>query len=241
MVIKMKAIILAAGKGRRLMPLTEKIPKCLVQIGGETILEKTIRNCTNAGIKDFVIVIGHGKEFVLQELSSLKYKNLNLTMVENLDYANTNTGVSLNLGLGQIDDEPIIIDGDLIFDKRILDILIKQKETSMVIDNEKILTEESFKVEIENDKIKSMGKEIPIKESDGEFIGLSIVKTKDLDIFKRIVRKNSEDRNQYYSCAFKRFSKIGYIKFVFVDGLKWTEVDTTDDVTYAETIVGYIK
>lgn len=250
-----KTIILAAGKGRRLGNVTESIPKCLIELNGKTVLENMIKNCVDTGITDFVIVVGHKNELIKQKLSDIaknykinydeiNYDEINYDIVHNCDYASTNSGVSLDIAFGHIanndnNDDIIIMNADVIFDKKILQDLVKRNTTTMVIDDKKILTEESFKVKIEDSKIVSMGKDIPIENSTGEFIGLSIIKSKDIrpikDILKRLIVK---DKNQYYSCIYKIFSNIENIDYIFVNGSKWTDIDVPEDLKYAEEIIG---
>lgn len=246
---KMKVIILAAGTGRRLRPLTEDIPKCLININGRTILENIIKNCTDSGINDFIIVVGHKKELVIEKLSDIKSKykeygkDIDYCIVENRLYDITNSGVSLDIAFAQIDrlSDIIIINGDLIFDKRILHKLLSKDTTTIVIDDKKILTKESFKVTIEDNHIKFMGKDIPINESTGEFIGLSIIKPTDLKIFKDILKNLIvKNERQYYSCIFKKFSDTRYVNFIFVNDLKWTDVDVPEDLQYAGDIIDEI-
>lgn len=243
----MKVIILVAGNGKRLMPLTEITPKCLIEINGETIIEKIIKKCSNIGISDFVIVVGYKKELVTQKLSDL-FSGLacrcDYRIVENIDYDTTNSGISLYLALkdNKTNDDIAIINGDLLFDKRILDMLINKDTTSTIIENKKKLTEESFKVILENNKIKSIGKDIPIELSDGEFIGFSLIKLNDIYTFKDILEKMViRNKRQYYSCVFKKFSEIIPINFIFTNGLKCTDIDVIEDLNYAKEIIEEIK
>lgn len=243
--MNIKTIILAAGMGRRLQNVTENIPKCLIELNGKTVLENMIKNFVDVGIIDFIIVVGYKNELIKQKLSDIeKNYKINYDIVHNHDYAITNSGVSLNLAFQHINndnDEIIVINADLIFDKRILENMVKINVTTMVIDDKKILTKESFKVKIDNNEIKSMGKDVPIEESTGEFIGLSIMKLNDLKIIKEILKRLIvKNRNQYYSCIYKKFSSVGHINYIFVDGLKWTDIDVPDDLKYAEEIIGDI-
>ncbi len=238
----MKAIILAAGTGTRLLPLTEKIPKCLIEIYDKTILEKIIDSCLHVGINDFTVVTGHGKKFVTERLSRSLYRNASYNIVENTNYKDTNTGVSLSIALKNIDDTVVIVNGDLIFDEKILNLLINQNRTAIIIDNAKKLTEESFKVKLENKNIKLMGKNISINEADGEFIGLSLIKCDDIYMTEQILEKLiSENKHQYYDFVFQELSKIGLVDFIFTNGLKWTEIDTLDDLKYAKKIAQYLN
>lgn len=235
----MKAVILAAGIGSRLRPLTEDIPKCLVKINKKTILEQIIENCTNLSINKFVVVVGHGETFVVEKINDLRSTDVIFELIRNKNYLTTNTSASLNLGLRNLDEDVIIINGDNVFDQDILKKLIKTDDTAIVIDNVKQLLKESFKVRINevDGRIGSMGKNIPVDISNGEFIGISLIKRKDLDIFKKILQKIvSENEQQYYDFAFQEFTNIKPINFVYTDHLKWTEVDDFEDLEYAKKI-----
>ena len=76
----MKAIILAAGLGSRLLPLTEDKPKCLVEFSGKTLLERLLKTFKSCGVNDIVLVIGHKSE---------KIKNVDLNLVKNEKYSKT--------------------------------------------------------------------------------------------------------------------------------------------------------
>ena len=91
----MKAIIVAAGLGSRLKHLTQDTPKCLLKFGGKPIMGYQLTSLLENGIKDLVIVIGYKghliKEFIQNHPT---FKDLNVTFVENPDYATTSTGYS---------------------------------------------------------------------------------------------------------------------------------------------------
>lgn len=243
----MKTIILAAGTGQRLMPFTRDIPKTLLNINGETVLENIIRKCVNNNIYDFIIVVGHKKERVIEHCNILKLRyNINIELMENKRYMDTNTACSLYIALSnKIDDDIIIINGDNIFDEQLITNLVETPCTSLVIDNVKKLDKESFKVEIEKIEniiknkiiIKNIGKELDIGNSTGEFIGISKVSKEELYVFRTILNRLIESNlQQYYDVAFKELSKETIIGFVYTNGLKWTEIDTSDDLEFAQKI-----
>ncbi|MDP1552873.1 MAG: sugar phosphate nucleotidyltransferase, partial [Methanobacteriaceae archaeon] len=94
----MIAIILAAGTGTRLMPLTKEIPKPLLEIGNMTILERMMINCISSGIGEFIIVVGHKKERVFEKIDYLSNKyGVKIQTVENKKYDTTNTSCSVHL------------------------------------------------------------------------------------------------------------------------------------------------
>lgn len=239
----MKAIILAAGFGKRLMPLTEDRPKCLVKIEGKTILERMVCNCLPLGIVDYTIVVGHGKEEVLETLDQLQRKyRIKMPYIDNFEYANSNTGMSLKLALEHAKEDVLIINGDNVTDRRIIRNLLVKNSTAVVIDNVKVLNAESFKVRFSNHRIELMGKDIHIAESNGEFIGISMIKFEDLNTFRHNLDQLVEcNKNVYYDLAFQQFSQDMPISFVMTDGLLWTEVDTIDDLNIARHIVNELR
>ena len=94
----MKAIILAAGTGTRLMPLTKDIPKPLLEIGEISLMERMMINCISNNVKEFVIVLGHKKERVIEKIEYLEKKYpIKIETVENKKYSQTNTSCSVKI------------------------------------------------------------------------------------------------------------------------------------------------
>jgi L-glutamine-phosphate cytidylyltransferase len=235
----MKAIILAAGTGTRLMPLTKDIPKPLLKINETSLLERMIINCISSNVNEFMIVLGHKKESVVETINYLKTKyHVRINTVENKKYSETNTSCSVKLATAQLDDDVIIINGDNIVDERIISGLVKIDKTALVVDNHKQLNEESFKLRIENNMIMEIGKEINIDTASGEFIGISKVSKGDLPIFNSILNELiSEDVQNYYDLAYKELSQKVKIEYFYTNGLKWTEIDDKNDWEYAHTLI----
>lgn len=235
----MIAVILAAGMGERLMPLTKDIPKTLIEINSRTIIENMVIKCLNNGIKEYMVVVGHFKEKVAQECKRLAEKyDITYSLVVNDKYFQTNTGVSTLLAVRQLKNKDfIIINGDNVFDEKIIEKLLESNSTAMIIDNYKKLNQESFKINIEGSIIKDMGKEIDIDHANGEFIGISKVAGNDAPLFEKIlVRLTSNDPQQYYDIAFVELSSKSQVDFVYTNDLKWTEIDDINDLNYAKSI-----
>ncbi len=235
----MKAIILAAGTGTRLMPLTKDIPKPLLEIGNTSLMERMMVTCMSNGVNEFVVVLGHKKERVLDTIDYLKKKYpVSIDIVENKKYSETNTSCSVNLATRDLDDDVMIINGDNVVDERIISGLLNIDETALVIDNNKHLNEESFKLRIENNKIMAIGKGIDIDTASGEFIGISKVSKGDLPLFNSILKELiTEDVQNYYDLAYEDLSKKVKMEYFYTNGLKWTEIDDKDDWEYAHTLI----
>ena len=235
----MIAVILAAGTGTRLMPLTRDIPKPLLEINDISLLERMMKNCISSGVNEFIIVSGHKKERVMEKIEYLENKYpVKISTVENKRYSQTNTSCSVSLAINQLDDDVLIINGDNVVDEGIISGLLEIKETALVVDNYKQLNEESFKLRIENNAIMEIGKEINIDTASGEFIGVSKVSKNDLSMFKSILEDLiAENVQNYYDLAYKDLSTKSRIKYFYTNGLKWTEIDDKNDWEYAHTLI----
>lgn len=250
----MIGVILSAGMGKRLMPLTKDIPKPLLKINDKTLLERMIENCMNADIRDFILVVGHEKQKVYEIAPDLEQKlGVSIKIIENSDYSVTNTSVSTYLASSYIEnqtpDDFILINGDNVVDSRIITGIASTENTAMVVDNFKKLNEESFKLILKDLKISDdglvangciseIGKEIDIASSTGEFIGISKVIERDISRFNELLSELiDEDRQNYYDLTYKPLSNETAIDYVFTNGLKWTEIDDINDWKMANQLV----
>jgi len=235
----MIAVILAAGMGTRLMPLTKNVPKPLLEIKDTSLLERMMINCISSGVEEFIIVLGYKKERVIEKIDYLQDKYpVKISTVENKEYSQTNTSCSVNLATRQLNDDVIIINGDNVVDERIISGLLKINETALVVDNYKQLNEESFKLRIEDGVIMEIGKGINIDNASGEFIGVSKVSKNDLSLFNSILEDLiEEDVQNYYDLAYKDLSKKTNIEYFYTNSLKWTEIDDKNDWQYAHTLI----
>ena len=250
----MIGVILSAGMGTRLMPLTKDIPKTLLKINEVTLLERMIKNCIDAEISKFIVVVGYNKEKVIDLCPEIAEKyDIEIKVIVNEKYDVTNTSVSTYLASKFIEendlDDFVLINGDNVVDPTIISNIVASNNTGMIIDNFKELNEESFKLIIDdesfneertiaNGKINSIGKGLDIPSSTGEFIGVSKVVSDDVAEFNRILESLiEEDPQNYYDFAFKDLSIIKTIDFVLTNGLKWTEIDDHNDWEKAQILV----
>ena len=85
----MKSVILAAGVSRRLYPLTYEMPKCLIKVGGKTILDRQLNTLESLNISEVIIVVGYYRELIIDHVKS-NFSNLNVKFVINHHYFETN-------------------------------------------------------------------------------------------------------------------------------------------------------
>lgn len=254
----MIGVILAAGMGTRLMPLTKDIPKALLKINNVTLLERMIKNCIQADINKFIVIVGYNGEKVEKLSKSLEDKyNIKIKTIRNEKYDITNTSVSTYLASTYIEkedlDDFILVNGDNVVDPLIIKRIVETDNTSMIIDNYKQLNEESFKLIIDNESfnddktisngvINSIGKELNIPKSSGEFIGLSKLIKSDINDFNKFLKESiNEDPQNYYDFSFKDLSEVKTIDFVLTNGLKWSEIDDHNDWEYAQKLIDELE
>lgn len=129
----MRAIILAAGIGYRLLPLTKEIPKCMVRVAGKTILQSAIDSLVANGIDDIVIVVGYKKEMIKAFLFETYEDRIEFTFVENDIYDTTNNIYSLWLAVDYFDDDIILLESDIVFEQKIIADLLEHTHQNVIV------------------------------------------------------------------------------------------------------------
>ena len=122
-----KAIVLAAGMGSRLKPLTNDRPKCLTDVNGTTILEQTLRCLSRAGIDDVVIVIGHLGQVIVDTIGP-QYAGMRVSYRWNESYGQTNSMYSLWLARDFLAEGAVLAEGDVIFEDALLDAALSRND-----------------------------------------------------------------------------------------------------------------
>ena len=128
----MKGIILAAGMGTRLLPLTLFQPKCLVNVAGKPMMAYQLESLRAAGIKECTIVVGYMAESVRDCFGS-NYKGVRLSYVENKTFDTSNNLCSLWHARSKFDDDVLLLESDLVFDDRMICELIAMDEPNVAV------------------------------------------------------------------------------------------------------------
>lgn len=229
----MKAIILASGIGKRLRPLTNKIPKPLIKINDKTLIESQIENLVKCKIKDIVITTGLFED-KLQIFLKEKYRDLNVTYVNNPQYDTTNYIYSLWLTKDHIDDDIILLHGDLVFDEKLLKRLIDKEENIVLVNKHAKVPKKDFKAVIENDKIVKIGVDFFTENS---YLSMPLYKfsKNDFLIWMDEIEKEIKSGNLdiYAEDAFNNISDQIALKPLYFNKELCMEIDTIDDLKIA--------
>ncbi len=244
---ELKAVILAAGMGSRLQPLTDNCPKCLLLVGGSTILERMITNIQACGINEIVFVLGYlGEE--IESYVVRNFPDLTHHFIYNQSFEATNTGYSLLLAETALAGTGFVkFDADVVFDREILDKLIANPFSDcLCLDRNIQLEAEEVKVLADsNHRVLQVSKTVNPKEALGESIGIEKIgpQTSKLLFFElRSMMQDTANHQDYYEAAYERLIDADTtFHAVDITGHNWTEIDTPEDFQAANQTFGSNK
>jgi len=245
----MQAIILAAGLAKRLRPLTDTTPKCLLDVGGKNLLHRTMDNVISNGITDFIFVTGY-RENMIKDYLSANFPNVKIDHITNTDYSNNNNSYSLWMTKDYIKDDFILLDSDILFNAGILTKLLNDKNSNAATVNMKVkLDEEQIKVTLDSsNRILRMAKDVPLDEAVGESIGIEKF-SKDFgkEIFEILDRKILKENNvnEFYEKTFEEIIARNDVRnsifCVDVSDYVCMEIDTVEDYYKAQNEFKHLK
>lgn len=224
----MKAIILAAGRGTRLDGAAVK-PKCLVEVGGITLLRRQIDTLKNAGVKDIVIVIGFGGESIREECG-----NDDIEFVENVRFAETSSLYSLSLAREHLTGGFVVLNCDVLFHPQMLSSLLESSHENALLLSDTDLSpmgEEEMKVKLRDGVVIDIAKTLDPREADGENVGIvkfSAAGATALVGYMDQLIANGGGRD-WAPRAFREFAQHHPLHALSTRGLPWIEIDFPED------------
>jgi choline kinase len=241
-----KCIILAAGASTRLRPLTNRMPKCLLEIGGKTLLERTIEYVLQADITSIAIVIGYKREMV-REYIKQHFPRQRIRTIVNPNYTITNNAYSLFLarnflenGEGTMIHPLLLLDSDILFSPGLLPYLLADTaldKISVRVSGEH--NEEEIRVKVDSiHSLQKIGKDVLLEETYGESVGIEFFSSDSTAQLYRILErriKQGQGRSEFYEASFQEMIDSG-IKFKAVDISQFPviEIDTAEDLERAQ-------
>jgi len=231
--MSLQAVILAAGQGRRLLPLTQDIPKALLPLNGTTgltILEHQVKLLERAGVKEILVVVGHGRERIEALLGS------RVSYVVNEEYQKTNSIYSFYLAMDCLKEEVLIVNGDVLFPQEVVEKLTTSKYQGVLsIDTGAHLDEETMKVVLEGTRVTDIRKDLSPEEAHGENLGVVLFRGEALAILEGVVDEmvRKGEVNRWIPAAFREMLSFYPVHAVDVKGLPWIEIDFPEDLERA--------
>lgn len=243
----LKAVILAAGMSRRLKPLTDSTPKCLLKTGDKTILGRTLDNLLSNGINELVMVTGFEENQIIQYVTT-NYPSINCTFITNPVYDQTNNSYSLWLTKEHlIGHQMLLLDSDIVFEPQIVHKLLQSGYSDcLAINSYHKLGDEEIKVILDqSDRVLAISKQVNPSLSAGESIGIELFSNVGVDmLFQILERRMLIDKrvNEFYEASFEEMVQNGFNIFAInIRPYKSMEIDTAEDLeTVIETIIPHI-
>ena len=237
----MIGVILAAGMAKRLRPLTDTKPKCLLKVGERTLLERTVDAMRQAGITEFLVVTGYRGEMI-REFLTIHYPLSTIHYLDNIDYEHNNNIYSLWMACQKVRGcDFLLMDSDILCDPAAV-VRIAQEQTSALAVNRHELGEEEMKVVVDADsRITEISKTCRPEDAMGESVGIekitadySEAMARELD--QMILQEGLIDI--FYERAFERLIPQGHT-FKVVDTTHYFsyELDTPEDFQRAQELM----
>lgn len=242
----MQALMLAAGMGRRMGKYTEAMTKCMVPIGGRTLLERAVEALKEAGIRKFVMVVGwEGDklvEYIRQNISGMEFE-----FIYNHDYAITNNIYSLYMAREQLAaDDTILLESDLVYDKGLIRAMVEDPAENLVavakyehwmdgtvttLDEDGAIHEFIEKKHFHFSDAASYYKTVNIYKFSKEFSRSQYIPFLEAYI-------TAYGKNQYYELVLKALAHLSHakLKAYVLEHVRWYEIDDAQDLDIANTL-----
>ena len=243
----MKIIILAAGKGERLMPLTRNTPKPLLDMGnGSTLLEEQISNIQESGVIDeIVLVIGYLAEQVEAKIKLHLINGINIKTVFNPFYEVSNNLMSLWLTKHEMDDDFMVTNGDNLFSPEVFKGLVEENSEGIFlsVSIKDKYDYDDMKVTLQDNLVARVNKRIEIEETHGESPGLAMLRgARARNLFKdhlEILARNKRYINTFWLEVFNLLYERGIPvnPWMFDGTTQWQEVDFHVDVEKVKSVL----
>lgn len=231
----MKAILLSAGRGSRLLPLTESRPKCLLPVQGTTLLGHQLDTLEAAGIRDVTVVTGFLPNLVEAELArrtgplkAMPFFNPFFQVADNL--------ASCWMVREQMDDDFLLINGDTLFSQELIEKVIAAPPAPILvtIDQKAVYDQDDMKVTLSGTTLTGIGKTLLPPDVHAESIGILRFAGKGPEVFREKLEQMMRTQDGIHAWFLKAINAIasagsGSVETVLIKGHLWAEVDTVED------------
>ena len=237
----MIGVILAAGMAKRLRPLTNTKPKCLLKVGERTLLERTVDAMLQAGVTEFVVVTGYCADQI-RDFLTIHYPQFTIRFLHNADYEHNNNIYSLWLSMQAVrGKEFLLMDSDILCDPAAVSAIASQPESALAV-NRHELGEEEMKVVVDAEcRITEISKTCNPAEAMGESVGIEHImpaysEALAAELDQMIEREGLIDI--FYERAFERLIPQGHT-FRVIDTTNFFsyELDTPEDFQRAQELM----
>lgn len=232
----MKAVILAAGVGKRLWPITQHRPKCLIEIGGKSLLVRHLEILASLGITQVTLVVGYKQEMIRAAVGT-ECGGVDLRFQVNEQFQRGSVG-SLWVARNALDGDTIIMDADVLYHREVMRRLVQSASPNALLMDESVEQQsEECMVVVRGGRVVALTKRMPSAyDLAGEGVGFLKVRGADTPTLVASLQR-CMDRgllDMEYEDALLDFFGEATVGFERIGGLPWIEIDFPEDVARAE-------
>ncbi len=232
--IPLNALILAAGRGRRLLPYTSERPKCLLPVGPRTILEHQLERLAAAGVEGVTIVAGFGAEAVRRQVEASA--PVAVRVVYNPFFAISDNLISLWSARSEIGDDLLVLNGDNVFHPQVLRPLLDGEPgpCTLLVHRKAAYDEDDMKVEIQGGRLARIGKGLHPARAQAESVGIMRVTGDGSRLLRRVLEEAVEEEEAlhgFYLDGVRRMAEAGCpVRCLDIGDLPCSDIDTAEDL-----------
>jgi len=236
-----KAVILSAGQGKRLLPLTTSEPKCMVRVGRQTVLEWQLEQLALCGFREVAVVVGFGEAHVRRALGRWSLP-LDVRAISNPYYRTSDNLVSCWIAGEEMSSDFLLVNGDTIFEASVLERVLASEPApiTIAIDHKPSYDADDMKVQCEGRRLIAVGKQLPPERTDGEAIGMILFRGDGPKLFRGMLESMMSDpsaQKAWYLSAVDRLANLGHVRTASITPYQWVEVDFPRDLEHASAMV----
>jgi choline kinase len=231
-----RVLILGAGQGSRLLPLTEDLPKCLLDLSGRCMLEWQLRALAQNGVREAVVVTGFRADLVEDALRGFDIPGISVRTLFNPFYKVADNLASCWMARAELHGDCLILNGDTLFEPAIARRLLDAPDApiTVTIDRKAEYDSDDMKVETEGDRLRAIGKALRAERVNGESIGFLRFNAEGartfVDELERTMR-TAGGTGLWYLSAINRLAEAGVdVRTCSIESLQWGELDFPADL-----------
>ena len=237
----MKAVILSAGQGKRLLPLTADNPKCMLFIEGQSLIEWQIDELFKSGIDRVSVVTGYHADQVAHLLHE-RYGADRVGVRYNPTYAWADNLFSCWVARDEMSEDFVLLNGDTLFESAVLKRLMVApvRPVTVMTHKKSCYDADDMKVTLQGDRLVNIGKQLNEDNVHAESIGMILFRENGPHLFRRALERAMQDPSaarKWYLSVIDAMAQSMPVWTVDANGLHWCEVDFPSDINQARLVV----
>jgi len=240
----LKALVIGAGQGRRLLPLTEVEPKALLPVGRQSLLEWQVDALVNCGVDEIVFLAGFNLPAVERSLSRCaeRWPQAVFRPVYNPFYAVADNLATCWMARQEMEGDFLLLNSDTLFSQPVLETLLASPAAavSLAVDHKERYDDDDMKVQLDGKRLLDIGKTLPSERVHGESIGMLYFRGEGPARFVAALEAAMQDAQalrQWYLSVVASLASELEIQAVTISGHDWCEIDYPVDLKAARQMV----